>query len=104
MSLWNNLADSVFDGVGLAGLRAGTMCFFIYQSCSISFCHLLLFLSRLTFSGLVLWDFVSTDRVSSTLSRPFPIIMKIIIIIIIIIIIVAIHLLEVIRKLLAVLT
>ena len=35
MSLWNDLADPVFDGVGLAGFKRKAYVFFFSLSCSI---------------------------------------------------------------------
>ena len=35
VSLWNDLADPVFDGVGLGGLKSRANAFFIGISCSI---------------------------------------------------------------------
>ena len=54
-SLWKDLSDPVFDGVGLAVSRAGPMPFH-WLSCSLIFCLLLFSLSLLSFYGLVLWD------------------------------------------------
>ena len=48
VSLWNDLSDPVFDGVGLAGSRAGPMPFY-WPSCSLTFCLLLFSLSLLSF-------------------------------------------------------
>ena len=41
--LWNDLADPVFDGVGLAGFKSRANAFFIGLSCSVPFCLLLFF-------------------------------------------------------------
>ena len=68
VSLWNDLADTVFDGVRLAGVKSH--CFFIDLSCSIPtivFDHF--FLSLLSVYRLVLWGCgLRTDRVYITLS------------------------------------
>ena len=46
VSLWNDLSDPVFDGVGLAGFRAGPMPFY-WPTSSLTFCLLLFSLSLL---------------------------------------------------------
>ena len=46
LSLWNDLVDPVFDGVGLAVSRAGPMPF-CWPSCSLLFCIQLFSLSLL---------------------------------------------------------
>ena len=73
VSLWNDLANSVFDGVGLADFkrRAG-QCFFICLSCSIPTIVFYSFsLSLLSVYRLVLWGWgPRTDRVYITLSQP----------------------------------
>ena len=43
MSLWNDLADSVFDGVEKVGFKSNANVFFIALSCSIPLCLLLFF-------------------------------------------------------------
>ena len=43
LSLWNDLADPVFDGVGLEGFKSKVNAFFIGLSCFILFCLLLIF-------------------------------------------------------------
>ena len=55
VSLWNDLANPVFDGVGLAGFKSRQgQCFFIILSCSIpTVCSLLLFFLLSFFSLLV---------------------------------------------------
>ena len=73
VSLWNDLSDPVFDGVGLAGSMvwdwAGPMPFY-WPSCSLTFCLLLFSLSILSFCGLVLWGCgLRTDRVLFDLSQ-----------------------------------
>ena len=71
VSLWNDLAEPVFDCVGLQASRAGPM-LFISPSCSIPtivfyyFSHSLLPVYRLVLWGWGLW----TDTVYITLSRP----------------------------------
>ena len=53
VSLWNNLADTVLDAVGLAGFKSMGQCVFIGLSCSIPiivfyyFSHYLLLVYRL---------------------------------------------------------
>ena len=71
VSLWNDLSDPVFDGVGLAGFSgAGPMPLY-WPSCSLPFCLLLFSHSLLSFYGLVLWGWgLRTDRVLITLSQP----------------------------------
>ena len=70
VSLWNDLSDPVFDGVGLVVSRAGPMPFY-WPSCSFTFCLLLFSLSLLSFYGLVLWGWgLRTDRVLIALSQP----------------------------------
>ena len=39
VSLWNDLSDPVFDGVGLAGFKSRANAFFL-PSCSLPFCRL----------------------------------------------------------------
>ena len=64
VSLWNELDDSVFDGVGLAGFKSRASAFLLVQ--------LLASLSLLSFYGLVLWGCgLRTDRVLIALSQPF---------------------------------
>ena len=43
VSLWNKLADPVFDGVGLTGFKSRATAFFLGLSCSIHSCLLLFF-------------------------------------------------------------
>ena len=50
VSLWNDLGDPVFDGVGLASLKT-----FYWPSCSLLFGLLLFSISLLSFYWLVLW-------------------------------------------------
>ena len=70
VSLWNDLSDPVFDGVGLAGFMSRPMPFY-WPSCSLTFCLLLFSLSLLSFGGLVLWGWGHrTDRVLIVVSQP----------------------------------
>ena len=70
VSLWNDLSDPVFDGVGLAGFKSRVNAFLL-ASCSLSFCLLLFSISLLYFYGLVLWGWgLRTDRVLIALSQP----------------------------------
>ena len=71
VALWNDLADPVFDGVRLAGLRAGSMLFY-WPKLLYPYYDLLLFsLSLLPVYILVLWGWgLRTDRVYITLSQP----------------------------------
>ena len=63
VSLWNDLSDPVFDGVGLAGFKSRTNAFLLARS-ALSF--LSLFLSFSFFHGLVVWGWgLWTDRVFS---------------------------------------
>ena len=72
VSLWNDLANPVFDGVGLAGFKSSANDFFIGPSCSILTIVLYSFsLSLLSVYRLVLWGWgLRTDRVYITLSQP----------------------------------
>ena len=65
VSLWNSLAVSVFDGVGLASINGRANVFFIGLSYSIPFCILLYFpFSSFCLYRLVLWGWdLWTDRV-----------------------------------------
>ena len=70
--LWNDLAEPLFDGVGLAGFNSRDNVFFIGLSCSIPtivFCYFSL--SFLPVYRLVLlgWG-LRTDRAYITLSQP----------------------------------
>ena len=80
VSLWNDLSDPVFDGVGPADfksranafrvLRAAPMPFY-WPSGSLTFCLLLFSLSLLSFCALVLWGWgLRTDRMLIALSQP----------------------------------
>ena len=70
VSLWNDLVDPVFDGVGLRVSRAGPMSF-CWPSCFFLFCLQLFSLSLLFLYKLVVWSWgLRTDRVSISLSRP----------------------------------
>ena len=67
VSLWNDLSDPVFDGVGLAGFKSRANAF-LWPSCSFNFC-LLFSLSLHLFYGSVLWGWgLRTDRVFIALS------------------------------------
>ena len=73
VSLWNDLASSVFDAVGLAGFKSRANAFLVHGlSCSIPtivFYYFSLFL--LSVYWLVLWGWgLRTDRVHITLSQP----------------------------------
>ena len=70
VSLWNDLADPMFDGVGLAGFKSRANAFFIGLSCSIPTKVFYSFsLSLLHVYRLVLWGWgLRTDRVYITLS------------------------------------
>ena len=73
VSLWNDHANPVFDGVGLAGFKSrANQCFFIGLSCSIPTIIFYFFpLSLLSVYRLVLWGWgFRTDRVYTTLSQP----------------------------------
>ena len=72
VSLSNDLADPVFDGVGLAGFKSRANVFFIGLSCSISTIVFFYFSpSLLSVYRLVLWGWgLRTDRVYVTLSQP----------------------------------
>ena len=54
VSLGNDLADPVFDGVGLASFKSVSIYVLIGLSCWLPFCLLQFSLSRLSFYGLVL--------------------------------------------------
>ena len=72
VSLWNDLADHVFDGVGPAGFKSRANAFFISLSCSITTIIFYIFpLLFLSMDRLVLWGWgLLIDRVYITLSRP----------------------------------
>ena len=72
VSLWNDLSDPIFDGVGMAGLTSRE-CFFIGPSWSIPTLVFYYFsFSLLPVYRLVLWGWgLRTDRVYITLSQPF---------------------------------
>ena len=65
VSLWNDLADPLFDGVGLAGFKSRANAFFIGLSCSIPTIVLCYFShSFISVDMLVLWGWgLRTDRV-----------------------------------------
>ena len=65
VSLTNDLADDVFDGMGLAGFNSiQGQSLFIGLSCSHTFCLLLFSLSLISLYKLVLYNWgVWTDRV-----------------------------------------
>ena len=70
VSLWNDLVDPVFDGVGLAGFRSRSNAFF-WPSCSLLFCLQLFSLSLLFLYRSVVWGWgLRTNRVLISLSRP----------------------------------
>ena len=70
MSLWYDLADPVFDGVGLAGFKSRANVFFII----LSYYSLLFSLSLLSVDWLVLWGWgLWTDWVYITLSQPYTV-------------------------------
>ena len=48
VSLWNDLVDPVFDGVGLAGFKSRANVFFISLCCSIPFCLYYFYISLLS--------------------------------------------------------
>ena len=52
VSLWNDLADPVFDSVGLAGLKSRANAFLLAKCCSLHFCLLPFSVSL---CWLVLW-------------------------------------------------
>ena len=88
VSLWNDLANHVFDGVVLAGFKSRDQCL-VYLNCSIPTIVFYYFsLSFLFVYMFVFWGFsLRTDRVYITLSQPCTADLFLIIIIIIIIII-----------------
>ena len=55
VSQWNDLADPVFDGVGLAGFKTRANALFIGPTCLRPLCLLLFSISLLSFSRLLLW-------------------------------------------------
>ena len=71
VSLWNDLADPVFNGVGLARLKSRSNIFFCL-SCSIpNIVYYYFFLYLLPVNRLVLWGWgPRTDGVHITLSQP----------------------------------
>ena len=71
VSLWNDLVDPVFNGVGLAGFKSRSNDFFCWASFSLLFCLQLFSLSRPFLYRLVVWGRgLRTDRVTISLSRP----------------------------------
>ena len=75
VSLWNDLANPIFDGVELVGFKSRANAFFIGLSCSIPTTIFYSFsLSLLSVYRLVLWPLwgwgLWTDRVYNTLSQP----------------------------------
>ena len=72
VSLWNDLADPVFDGVGLAGFNSRANAFSFCLSCSIPTIVFYYFsVSPHSVYWLVLWGWgLRTDRVYITLSQP----------------------------------
>ena len=72
VSLWNDLADPVFDGVGIPRVQEQGQCVFIGLSCSIpTIVFYSFFLSLLPVYRLVLWGWgFLTDRVYITLTQP----------------------------------
>ena len=68
VSLWNDLADPVLDGVGLAGFKSRANAFFVGLTVLSLLCLLLFSLSLLSFYGLVLWGWgLRTDSVDRSL-------------------------------------
>ena len=72
VSLWNDLANPVFDGGGTGGFQEHCQCFIIGLSCSIPTVVFYSFsLSLLSVYRLILWGWsLRTDRVYITLSQP----------------------------------
>ena len=72
--LWNDFAEPVFDGVGLAGFKSQGQCFFIGINCYISTIFFYYFSLSLHFVyWLVSWCWgLLADRVYITLSQPAP--------------------------------
>ena len=68
--LWNDLADYVFNGVGLVHFNRRNKIFFIGLSCLFHFCFLLFSLYLLSFHELELWDWgFETHSVQITLCK-----------------------------------
>ena len=71
VSLWNDLVDPVFDGVGLAGFKSRSNVLFCWPSCSLFFYLQLFSLSLLFLYRLAVWGLgLRTDKVSISLLRP----------------------------------
>ena len=72
VSLWNDLANPVFDAVGLAGFKSSANAFCIHLRCSIPTLVFYNFsLSLLSVYLLVVWGWgLRTDKVYITLSQP----------------------------------
>ena len=71
VSLWNDVGDPVFDGVGLAGFKSRANAFLLSNSCSFPFCVIMFSLSLLSLYVLVLWGWdLRTERVLIALSEP----------------------------------
>ena len=72
VSLWNDLSDPVFDGVGLAAFKSQANAFFICLSCSIPTIVFFYFSLSLSVHWFVLWGWgLWTDRVYITVCQPF---------------------------------
>ena len=56
VSLWNDLAYPVFDGVGLVGFKCRANAFLLAYSCLLHFGLLLFSLALISFYRLVFWD------------------------------------------------
>ena len=76
VSLWNDLGDPEFDGVGLSGFKSKSNAFLLAYSCSLPFYLPLISLSLLSFYGLVLWgstessDWEESEDSNLSLSQP----------------------------------
>ena len=64
VSLWNDISDQVFDGVGLEGFKSGANAYFLAQVALSPFVCYYFFLFLLSVYMLVLWGWgLWTDRV-----------------------------------------
>ena len=74
VSLWNDLAGSVFDGVGLAGLKAEPMLFYwpwlLYHFLSSTIFPLLVFLSTCWYCGAEVFGLIACRSLPPSLALP----------------------------------
>ena len=73
-SLWNDLADRIYGGVGLAGWRAGSIIFYwpmlLYLFLTSTIFHFLLFLSIGWYCGPGVFELIGCKSLSPSLALP----------------------------------